>query len=763
MKSHIESLQADKQKKQEYFKSESNKLLLAPFRAFAKFTAIAGLAALILEVKYFPSHSVEIYLTRLSAIVIAFLLLVVSNTDAGKRHPVGLTHILLLTIIASFGIIIIIIPQSLVFNSHIISLIIFTAALFLSWEVSNQIVVAIYYNLVFAGSILLNEKAVYVLPNMFESVMFVLFISVMAIVASSINYKLRREAMFKAFEVMISEKKYRNLFDNSADGIFQISHRGKFVMVNQSLLKIFGYEKEDELQDLDIKKQVFKKEADYELFTKMLEKQGKVRNYRSTLKKNDGSDIVVRMNARLVEEEEDEAIYFEGNVQDISLQVRAENDKQKLLEDLRIEKIKSDNAAKKALQESKFKTKFLANMSHEVRTPMNSVMGFLTLIENDLFESREELKEFAMDSKVAAESLLGIINNILDISKIEAGRMELDEVEFHFVEEVNKAIAIIRQGARTKGISFKISIDEKIPKVLVGDPTRYRQIIINLLGNALKFTEAGEVLLKIKLNNVNETFAEVHTEVVDSGPGIPKDKLSSLFAPYSQVRHSKEKKEGTGLGLVISKEFVTLMGGKIGVDSTIGVGTTFFFTVKFKLAGSETEVTVEETVAEVKETEIAADNAVEELMEIKEEIQEEPVVEGKVEKPEPVKKEKKRLLLVEDNPISQNLELKILREVGYAVDAVSNAHDAINRVKEGIFDLVLMDIEMSDMDGLTATKKIRELESTVAKIPIIAVTAHSSMKDREKCLAAGMDDYIAKPINIHFLKITIDQWLNAAV
>ncbi|MEW6195308.1 MAG: response regulator [Bacteroidota bacterium] len=731
-------------KLKEYIKEENKRLVIGPFQSLAKFTAFSGIVSLIFEVRFFTQHSVEVYISRLASVLIAFLLLVLSNSRFGKKHPVLLIHVLLISIVATFGLMIYLYPNTLIFNSHIISLIIFTAALFLSWEVSNQIVVAIYYNMVFAASILFNQKTVYMLPNMIESVILVLVISVMAIVASYINYRLRHESLMKGYEVALSEKKFRNIFENSAEGVFQMSNKGKFLTVNPALVKMHGYSNEEEMMRLNMINDLFVRQSDWELLSKLLEKQGKVRNYRVQFRKKDGSEITVRMNVR-INIEEDETMLYEGSLQDITQQVQAENERQKALEALRQEKLKADTAAKKAQQESNYKTKFLANMSHEVRTPMNSVMGFLTLIENDLFENTDELKSFARDARFAAESLLDIINNILDISKIEAGKMELDEVEFDIRNEVHRVMSIINQTAKQKSLTVEESIDENIPNVLVGDPTRYRQIILNLLSNAVKFTEFGKISLSVKLNAKTENYAELLTTVEDTGHGIPSEKLQLLFEPYVQVKSKKGKKEGTGLGLVISKEFIKLMHGDIKVESKVGVGSKFIFTVKMRLQNSESFEKLSQEMPSA--VEAVSDNGFDET------VAEKPEVSKTVEL-------KKRILLVEDNPISQNLEMKILREVGYDVEAVSNGHEAIEAIKSGTFDIALMDVEMTDMDGITATKKVRELTGKVGTLPIIAVTAHSSMKDREKCLAAGMDDYIAKPINIHFLKLTIDQWLN---
>ncbi|NMB80346.1 MAG: response regulator, partial [Ignavibacteria bacterium] len=359
-------------------------------------------------------------------------------------------------------------------------------------------------------------------------------------------------------------------------------------------------------------------------------------------------------------------------------------------------------------------------------------------------ESKEELKNFARDARLAAQSLLDIINNILDISKIEAGKMDLDEVEFGIREEIHKAVSIITQAAKQKGIVIEEIVKDEVPQTVFGDPTRFRQIVLNLLSNAVKYTDEGKISITSRITSKSSNAIELSTTIEDTGHGIPSEKIPMLFEPYVQVKSKKGKKEGTGLGLVISKEFIKLMGGDIKVESKVGIGSKFTFTVKLK---THLEASLEPVKMDVPELPEINGDAVEDKKPV---TGEQKFENGK----------KKKILLVEDNPISQNLEMKILREVGYDVDAVSNGYDAIESVKTGIFDVVLMDVEMTDMDGITATRKIRELPGVNGKIPVIAVTAHSSMKDREKCLASGMDDYIAKPINIHFLKLTIDQWLN---
>lgn len=748
---------SEKTYKYKYFREESNRLLLAPFRALAKFVAVAGLFALIFEVRYFEEYSVEVYLARLGAILIAFLLLVISNTKFGKKHPVALVHILLISIIGSFGIMIYLIPDTIVFNSHIISLIIFTAALFLSWEVTNQIVVAIYYNLVFAGSILLTDRTVYALPNMFESVLLVLFISAMAVAASSINYRLRRDSVFKTFEVAASEKRFRNIFENSAEGIYQSTIDGKFIIVNPAMVKMLGYKSEDEVKKLNIETDVYKKASDRDTLLKLLSKQGKVKNYRLVLKKKDASHIVVKANVRLITDDDENPLYYEGSLQDITQQVQAEYDRQKALDALKMEKLKADQAASKAIEESNFKTRFLANMSHEIRTPMNSILGYLDLIENGLYEDRDELHTFARSGRMSAQSLLDTINNILDLSKIEAGKMELDEVEFSVKKELDKSISIVSQTAKDKNIKVVEDYDDMIPHTLFGDATRFRQILLNLLANAVKYTDKGSIDVKVQMDDKTEDYVTLKTTIKDTGQGISNDSLKMLFRPFSQVHSIRSNRQGTGLGLVICKEFINLMGGDIEVDSELGKGTIFEFTVKLGLRPSSFEQKLDyDKIAgrseEPRKKTKVGEEEISEQSEFKKAID---IATTYVDD-----SNKKRVLLVEDNPISQNVEVKLLKSVGYVVDAVSSGEEAITAVATGRYSCVLMDIEMPGMDGLVSTQKIRELASEVKDIPVIAVTAHSSMKDREKCLAAGLNDYIAKPISINFLKMTIDQWIN---
>ena len=541
-----------------------------------------------------------------------------------------------------------------------------------------------------------------------------------------------------------------NLVETLVDGIFRFDAEGKIIFANSSFARILGYESAEDVQADGSIISNFKSEEEFEKLIQFLIKHNKIKNYRISLLKKDGSSFIARINGRIILSEEREPLFVEGSIQDITSQVRKEIETKNALENLRLEKqnvTEQVNAAKKT---SDYKSQFLANMSHEIRTPMNSVLGFLTLIENELYEDPDELKQFTANARGSAESLLDIINNVLDLSKIEAGKMELENEEFNLKDEIEKVISMITPSAKEKGIELKLKANNNVPIIVSGDATRYRQILINLTGNAIKFTDKGSVSVILDLTD----DGKIKTIVKDTGKGISEDDQKIIFTPYGQGINETKNKSGTGLGLVICKEFVNLMGGEISVSSIEGQGSEFSFTANlgFETGGEMLDLSSIQT--DLDNDELIKGDLIESVEEI--------FPEEKIDLPEVnfADKQKKRILLVEDNPISQKVELRILREVGYSVDPVSNGLEAIEAVRTGSFHLVLMDVEMAEMDGLTATKKIRELEGEVKNVPIIAVTANSSMKDREKCLAAGMDDYIAKPININFLKMTIDRWLN---
>lgn len=785
--------------KEIFFRKEINKILANQLRIFAIIAAISGLLALLFEVKYFYNYSFEVYIARLAALSIAFFALIAQNTKFGKKFPSFLIHTVILSVIFSFAFIIFKIPETLLFNSQVLSLLILTTALFLKWDSKNQIIVAIYYVLLFVGAILFqNMHNLNLAPSMIEAGVLVIFISLLSVAANSLNFRLRRTAFFRKFEIEESDKKYKDIFENSAEGIFRCTVEGNFLMLNPAMVKMAGYEVEDEFKSLNFFNDLLENPREAESLKKVINEQKILRNHRIQLKKKDESDIIVKANLRLTDEDSGMPAYIEASMQNITQQVIAENERQKALNELRKAKIQSDVAANKAKEEASFKTMYLANMSHEIRTPINAVIGALDIINNDMFQTREDLKEIVHSAKISADSMLEILNNILDLSKIEAGKLTLDEAEFDIREEINKALSIISSNAKEKNLGISYHIDDKLPRILVGDPIRYRQVLLNLLSNAIKYTDRGEILVSIRVAGVKDNQVKFVTSVRDTGKGIPEEKIRELFKPYSQIREKGDKRDGTGLGLVISQEFVKMMGGRFDVESKIGVGSRFRFSVVLKFVEEsakaefnssqsftneskklgitlELEPDKENDIQVEDEKEYFAsieddlrknieNSSVEKFDNSKFENQKEP--ENKPVEPKAVKtspkagrdSNRKKLLLVEDNPISQQLEMKILTEIGYNVIPVSNGNEALKALENSMFDLILMDVEMPEMDGLTATKHIRE-NKEFSHIPIIAVTAHSSMKDREKCLAAGMDDYMAKPISVQFLRIIIDKWL----
>ncbi len=730
------------QKRYDIIKEETGKYLVTPLKVIALMVAISGIFAMIFEVRHHAEYSFEIYFVRLSATLVSFVILVFLSSKNATKYSILLVHILLLTIISSSALMILLIPNSLIVNSQIVGLMIFTSAMFLNWEIKNQILVAIYYNIVFAVAILFNDQKIYFLPNMFESLIFVLFLSLLSVAGSAINFRMRLQVAENALRVEQSEKKFKAIFNNSSDGIYQSTFQGDFLTANHAMVKMLGLEKLDDLIFTRIP-EYYKNPTDREKLLLELRKNGFVEDFLIKIVNKNKKELTVRLNAKVVSNEVDNESYIEGTVRDVTQEIYAHEQRRQAELALKIEKEKSDALAKEAMKLSTAKSRFLATMSHEIRTPMNGIIGFLDLIQNESYRSQEELKQFVHDAKLSAESLLETINAVLDLSKIEAGKIELEHLNFNLSKILDQAVSIVSPKAKEKLLNISIELPKAQSLNFVGDPTRIRQIYLNLLSNAIKFTKEGDIKIVVKVDQIENNKVKIATSILDSGIGIPPSKIVELFKPFSQVTGSEVSSlGGTGLGLVICKEFTSLMEGDISVKSVEGEGSRFDFNIIVqKQEEGKSENLSEEKIEEPDFEEIQFTDEY-----IKLHIS---------------KRKGYKLLLAEDNLINQKITIRTLISAGYQVDAVMNGEQAIRALTQHNYDLILMDVQMPEIDGFAATKMIRAMSEPKNKIPIIAITAHALIGDREKCIEAGMDEYISKPVVAreiirmidHFLKI----------
>ena len=651
-----------------------------------------------------------------------------------------------------------------------------------------------------------------------------------------------------------SEKRYRELADSLPQTVFEMNIRGDLTFANGVAFDTFGYSHDEFNQGLNILQMVPPDERGraQEDIQRALNGDKSGFEYTAQTKNGRTFPILVHTNPIL---RDGQPVGLRGIVVDITERKRVEVELQE---------------AKEAAEAANLaKSQFLANMSHEIRTPMNGILGMTSLLLGTPL-TPEQL-EYAETVRGSADSLLTIINDILDYSKIEAGKLDFETLDFDLRTTVEDTVDILKIWAHEKGLGLACLIEHEVPSLLVGDPGRLRQVLINLANNAVKFTEKGEVVIRISLDEETDTQVTLRFIVRDTGIGIPQDRMDRLFRSFSQVDASTTRKYGgTGLGLAISKNIVERMGGRIGVQSKEGRGSTFWFIVGFakQSAGRKRGTEVFEDIRgrrilivddhptnrlvlreELHSWGCRYDEAAggqEALDKLREAVQgkdpflvaiidmEMPVMDGAAlgrrikEDPDlgktilvllasqgrrgdarrmeqigfaayltkPVKsaqlrdclalalgtkspvpgtrslpiltrhsvaeakKQKIRILLAEDNKTNQKVALRILEKIGYRADAVANGQEVLATLARVPYDLILMDVQMPEMDGLKTTGAIRRKETeTDGHIPIIAMTAHAMKGDRERCLEAGMDDYISKPVQPQDLVETIGRWL----
>ena len=493
-----------------------------------------------------------------------------------------------------------------------------------------------------------------------------------------------------------AQQKYQSIFENAVEGIFQISLKGQFLSANPSMAKILGYDYPEELIRLSQDNSVdFIQEEDRKLLSSILQKHGKVTNFETQIVQKDHSLKWCAVMARIVKDHSGKATYIEGSIVDISE---------------RIERHRAEQERKTAEAASNAKSEFLANMSHEIRTPMNGIMGMAELLLMSDLSSLQ--KDYVESITTSADSLLRILNDILDYSKIEAGKLIIESVSFNLRNTLEQIGHLMSAQAQHKDINIIVDYPKDLPSFVTGDPTRIRQVIVNLTNNAIKFTEKGHVLIRAQKGKKEENPHRFLFEVIDTGIGISRENQDKIFHKFTQADESTTRQYGgTGLGLSICKKLIGLMGGEISVKSTINKGTTFYFTLDLPFAESA-------SISEEDDLHVQADGF-----------------------------HHMKILLVEDNMMNQKVTKALLNRMGCSVMIAANGLIALDILEKEAFDLIFMDGNMPEMDGFQTTQNIRQQERLKNRhTPIVAMTALAMTGDRKKCIESGMDDYISKPI-----------------
>ena len=510
-----------------------------------------------------------------------------------------------------------------------------------------------------------------------------------------------------------SEERYRRLVELSPNAI-GVHEEGRILYTNRAWAKLLGTAAPEDLVGKPLMDLVHPdcRTTLTDRLAEIRKKGGNALPVEERLIRNDGTFIDVEISSTPFTYEGKDAVQI--IVRDITERKRADESVHKALE-----------SAKQAAQ---LKSEFLANMSHEIRTPMNGVLGVAGLLLSTAMT--DEQREYALTIRKSASALLGLINEILDLSKIEAGKVVLESVSFDIRTVVSDVVELLSPTAHAKGLDLIFRVGQNVPRQLLGDVSRVRQVLTNLVDNSIKFTSKGHVLVSVDSDEQQDGASLLRVTVEDTGIGIPADKQARIFDKFTQADSSTTRKfGGTGLGLAICRQLIHMMKGDIGVWSQPGQGARFWFTLPLSVL--EPAQTARDVVANV--TRQAAQLSDAQLKHA-------------------------RILLAEDNVVNQKVASWMLAKIGCTVDVVSNGKEAVEMAQRFPYDVLLIDCEMPEVDGYEATSQIRANETAGRRVPIVAVTAHAMKGERERCIEAGMDDYLSKPIELVELHSVLARW-----
>jgi len=544
------------------------------------------------------------------------------------------------------------------------------------------------------------------------AIIVILVIGFSVILLLIFNKRLQREINERRLteeQLSQSEQSIRAILNNMQDTFYRTSIDGKVIMASQSAETLLGYSM-DELIGRELSTLYVDPDSRAAFIQAINDNGGRVSEYESVLRRKDGTPICLSVNGQFFYDDSGKVIGIEGTTHDIS-------DKKQIIDELQQAKESAEAA-------SRAKSAFLANMSHEIRTPMNGIFGFTRLLgRTDLDGAQRDYVETIQSS---ASDLLSIINDILDFSKVESGNMSIRSLPFNLLESISDVVSLFSTAAEQKGIELTMSTGQELPIWILGDPTRLKQVLNNLVNNAIKFTEAGRIEISTKLLRRDGDRVELEFSVTDTGIGMESSVIEEVFKPFIQLDNSYERLHtGTGLGLAICRRLVDTMGGRIGIDSRPGEGSRFWFTLPTRCLRNMG------TLAEIEPT------------------------------PQP-SRSNLRLLVVDDNAINRKLITTLLGVRVETIDEAENGEDAIELCRNSRYDLIFMDIRMPGMNGMDTTRDIRALERGEHHTPIIALTAHALPHEVEQFLQAGMDDCLTKPVLEDVLWRTINSYCEPA-